>query len=141
MKKFTLQRTLTQQIVVEGNSIEEILKNVENNRYISVWSSASSTGKIDYSVEEISIPKVKELNIIKTGDIVELYSFEELIEQGFKINNENQMIFERLDLDINVLKEITNIYDRLKTSIIVDSEGDFKIFIGSVTLPNELIKA
>lgn len=36
MKKFTLQRTLTQQIVVEGNSIEEILKNVENNRYISV---------------------------------------------------------------------------------------------------------
>ncbi len=102
MKKFKIIKKITIELNVTGNSIEEIEKNIKLGKYDSTLDNLIH-GKENIVIEEEE--NCEALTVIENGDVVELYTFQEMLDLGYVINEDNNIVFRTLTVDVNYLKE------------------------------------
>ncbi len=128
-----------QELVVKCSSVEEANKSLTSPEIMYAKWTNSNEPEVNFLTEKTHLVKKHKTIDLFVKDIVELYTLEELLQQGYEINEEDNHI-EFADTDFNV--EYFNRYDLTgqKTVSIVFADYDFYISEFNIVIPNELIK-
>lgn len=155
-KARVIKRVVTsQEFSIEAETLTDLHKKISKKGTEANWDClpTSNSESKEIIIEQLSIPGYKlvlDLNEptenvfdLQESDIVEVFSFKELIAAGFEINTDsedcNEMIFNNLDLNIEAILKLEKSNFNNKV-VWVDSDMDFKFYSNGYTLPNEMIK-
>lgn len=126
-----------QELVVKCYSVEEANKSLSSPEIMYAKWTNSNEPEVNFLTEKTHLVKNHKTIDLFVKDIIELYSLEELLQQGYIIVD-NHIEFSDSDFNIDYFKK----YDLTGQKIVSIVFADYDCYISefNIVIPNELIK-